>query len=45
MSSLPALSNLSGKWRGKNLLWLSPDEMVRESEAFLAVDISCSPSS
>lgn len=33
MSSLPTLSNLSGKWHGKNLLWLSPDEPVRESEA------------
>ena len=33
MTVSPALTSLVGKWQGKNSLWLSPDEPVRESAA------------
>ena len=34
-----ALKDLAGTWRGSNLLWLSPDEPVRQSEGSVEVHL------
>lgn len=37
MSALATLTDLSGKWHGTNLLWLSYDEHVRKSESLAEI--------